>query len=169
MKTHIVKVRPDRLNAPLATCFVGKLSSAVFMIVGDIPDDIDTMAVLIGRTADPTTHEPRQDFTAAAREVAESAPRIFRCYLSPFLFPDVSDALVYHVMGTDASGNPRWLGTGPLIVRNNPADGSPVVPEVIPADTYVRNPVTGLYHKLTAAVDEDGQLTIDLATEGVER
>ncbi len=59
MKTHIVKVRPDRLNAPLATCFVGKLSSAVFMIVGGIPDDIDTIAVLIGRTAVPTTNEPR--------------------------------------------------------------------------------------------------------------
>lgn len=169
MKTHIVKVRPDRLNDPLATCFVGKLSSAVFMIVGDIPDDIDTMAVLIGRTEDPDTHQPRTNFTAAASEIEGRTPRSFRAYLSPFLFPDISDALEYHVIGTDENGNARWLGTGPLIVRENPANGSPVPPEIIPADTYIRNPATGLYHKLTAAVNELGELSIELESEGIQR
>ena len=89
--------------------------------------------------------------------------------MSPFFFPDLSDALEYHVLGTDTNGNARWLGSGPLEVRDNPANGSPVVPEIIPADTYIRNPATGLYHKLTAAVDEDGNLTISLEEEGVER
>ena len=60
-------------------------------------------------------------------------------------------------------------GTGPLIVRDNPADGSPVTPEIIPADTYIRNPATGLYHKLTAAVNEYGELRIDLESEGIQR
>ena len=169
MKTHNVKIRPDRLNDPLATCFVGKLSSAVFMIGGDIPDDVDTIAVQIGRTDDPTTHTPRQNFTAAASEVAGSTPRAFRCYLSPFHFPDVSAALKYHVVGTDTNGNARWLGSGPLEVRDNPANGSSQAPDVIPRDTYIRNPATGLYHKLTAAVDEDGNLTVALEDEGIER
>lgn len=166
MKTNQIKIRPDRLNDPLATCFVGKLSSAVFTIGGDIPDDIEGLAVEIGRTSDPQTHEPRPNFTAAADANGDGT---FRCYLSPFHFPDVSEALKYHVMGMDANGNARWLGTGDLIVRDNPAEGSPVVPEIIPADTYIRNPATGKYHKLTALLDEDGNLTINLADEGITR
>ena len=169
MKAHNIRLRPDRLNDPLATCFVGKLSSAVFVIWGDIPDDVDTITVQIGRTEDPDTHQPRPNFTAAATEVEGRTPRCFRAYLSPFLFPDTSDALEYHIIGADDHGNARWLGTGPLIVRDNPANGSPVPPEVIPADTYIRNPATGLYHKLTAAVNEYGELSIDLESEGIHR
>ena len=171
MKAQHIRIRPDRLNAPLATCNVGKLSSAVFVIEGDIPDDTDTIAVQIGRTPDPQTQEPRKNFTAAASETTPqgSAARAFRCYLAPFYFPDEADALEYHIVATDTNDTPRWLGTGPLIVRDNPADGSPVTPEIIPADTYIRNPATGLYHKLTAAVDEDGNLTVALEDEGIER
>ena len=167
MKAQHVKVRPDRLNAPLATCNVGKLSSAVFVIEGDIPDDIDGMTVQIGRTDDPTTHQTRQNFMVAANRNADG--KTFRCYLSPYCFQDVSDALEYHVLGTDTNGNARWLGSGPLIVRDNPANGSPVPPEIIPADTYIRNPVTGLYHKLTAEVNEHGEVTVAVEEEGVER
>lgn len=166
MKAQHIRIRPDRLNAPLVTCNVGKLSSAVFIIEGDIPDDVDTIAVQIGRTDDPQTHEPRPNYTAATTRQEDGT---FRCYLSPFCFPDVSNVLEYHVLGADTSGNPRWLGTGPLIVRDNPADGSPVTPEIIPADTYIRNPATGLYHKLTAAVNEYGELSIDLESEGIHR
>ena len=169
MKAQHIRIRPDRLNAPLATCNVGKLSSAVFVIEGDIPEDVDTIAVQIGRTPDPQTQEPRQNYTAAATEVEGQTPRCFRAYLSPFLFPDTSDALEYHVIATDDHGNARWLGTGPLIVRDNPANGSPVPPEIIPADTYIRNPATGLYHKLTAAVNELGEIVIDCDPEGIQR
>lgn len=171
MKAQHIKIRPDRLNAPLATCNVGKLSSAVFVIEGDIPEDVDTIAVQIGRTPDPQTQEPRQNYTAAASETTPdgSAARTFRCYLAPFYFPDEADALEYHIVATDTNDNPRWLGTGPLIVRDNPADGSPVTPEIIPADTYIRNPVTGLYHKLTAVVNEYGEITVAADPEGIER
>ena len=167
MKENIVTIRADRLNRPLETCFVGKLSSAVFRIVGDIPDDIDGMTVQIGRTADATTHEPRQNFTIAANRNADG--KTFRCYLAPFCFPDVSDALEYHVLGTDTNGNARWLGSGLLIVRDNPANGSPVAPEIIPADTYIRNPATGLYHKLTAEVNDLGEISVSVDSEGIER
>lgn len=166
MKAQHIRLRPDRLNSPLATCFVGRLSSAVFVVCGDIPDDVDTIAVQIGRTEDPDTRRPRPNFTAAA---ARQCDGTFRCYLSPFHFPDASDALEYHVVGADANGNARWLGGSALSVLDNPADGSPVPPEIVPADTYIRNPATGLYHKLTAALDEDGGITINLEEEGVER
>ena len=167
MKANYIRLRPDRLNWPIVTCCAGRLSSAVFIIGGDIPDDIDGITVQIGRTDDPTTHQPRQNFTVAANRNADG--KTFRCYIAPFFFPDVSAALEYHVLGMDMNGNARWLGTGPLIVRENPANGSPVPPEIIPADTYIRNPVTGLYHKLTAAVNDLGEIVIDCDPEGIER
>lgn len=171
MKTNVIRIKMDQLGFPLVRCTVGKLSSAVFTITGDIPNDADTIAVQIGRTPDPQTQEPRTNYTAAASETttAGSAARTFRCYLAPFYFPDEADTLEYHVVAIDTNGNPRWLGTGSLVVRDNPAYGSPVAPEIIPADTYIRNPVTGLYHKLTADVNEFGQVTVGVDSEGVER
>lgn len=167
MKTNVIRIRPDRLNIPLATCPVGKLSSAVFVICGDIPDDIDSLAVEIERTPDPDTHQPRPNFTAAATRQTDGT---FRCYLSPFCFPEIAPDLHYHVMGTDTAAptaNPRWLGTGSLLVKKNPANGSPIIPPVVPPDTYVRNPVTGLYHKVNAEVDEYGNITLVVEKEGV--
>ena len=170
MKTINTRIRPDRLGFPLEACVVGKLSSAVFRIGGDIPDDVDGITVEIERTADATTHQPRPNFTAAATEEANlPAPRSFRCYLAPWYFPDVSGALQYHIIGVDTNGNARWLGTGLLSVVENPANGSPVVPEIIPADTYIRNPVTGLYHKLTAEVNDLGEISVGVDSEGIER
>lgn len=160
-----IRIDDSRLNFPLRRICVGRLSSAVVALC-DVPDDVDTIAVQIGRTPDPDTGAPRPNFTAAAARQGDGA---FRCYLSPFFFPDASDALEYHVVGTDANGNARWLGSGALSVLDNPADGSPVPPEIVPADTYIRNPATGLYHKLTAALDEDGGITINLEEEGIER
>jgi hypothetical protein len=170
MKEHQITIRADRLNRPLETCFVGRLSSAVFRIGGDIPDDIEGITVQIGRTADPDTQEPRENFTAAATEEANThAARSFRCYLAPFYFPDVSMGLKYHIVGLDASGNTRWLGTGTLEVEDNPANGTPIAPDIIPADTYIRNPATGLYHKLTAEVNELGEIVVTVEKEGIER
>ena len=161
MKTHIIRVRPDRLGFPLETCVVGKLSS----------DDVEGITVQIGRTADPDTQEPRANFTAAAatEESSVHAARSFRCYFAPWYFPDVSGELRYHVVGWDTNGNARWLGTGALSVVENPANGSPVVPEIIPADTYIRNPLTGLYHKLTAELNELGEIAVTVEAEGIQR
>ena len=171
MKTQHIRIRPDRLNAPLAPLYVGKLSSAVFTIEGDVPDDVSAVTVSIGRTPDPETQESRPDFTAAATETTpEGSPRrSFRCYLAPFYFPDVSNALEYHIIALDAEGRPRWLGTGTLVVIDNPANGSAVSPDIIPADTYIRNPATGLYHLLTATVNEYGEIVTTVSPEGVER
>ena len=169
MKAHNIRIRADRLNFPLDECFVGKLSSAVFVIYGDIPDDIEAMTVQISRIPDPETHQPRENYTVAANPVEGCSSRCFRAYMSPFLFPDVSSSLEYFIIGVDRSGNARWLGTGALIVMDNPANGSPVSPEIISADTYIRNPVTGLYHKLVAEVNEFGEVSVSVDSEGIQR
>lgn len=99
----------------------------------------------------------------------DEADDTWRAYVSPFVFPVVGMSLEYSVVGADGHDNPRWLGTGQLNVVDCPAQGSADAPDVVPRNCYIRNPVTGLYHELTAAVDEDGNLTINLADEGVER
>lgn len=171
MKTNRITLRPDHLSWPLMTISAGKLSSAVFTITGDIPDDVDTLAVQISRTPNPETGAARENFTVAASETTEEGAirRTFRAYLNPYCFPDASNALQYFILATDESGNVRWLGTGRLIVEDNPANGSAVIPGIIPADTYLYNPANGLYYKLRAFVNEEGQLVPSLDQEGVTR
>ena len=165
MKTNYTNIDPSRLNFPLAPLAAGRLSSAVLVIGGDIPDDIAGVAVQIERVQQQG--EDRPNFNAGATRQADGT---FRCYLSPFCFPDATDALHYHVMGTDERGNPRWLGSGALrVLGESTADGSPVSPDIIPSDTFVRNPVTGLYHKLVAEVNDLGELTVSAEQEGVAR
>lgn len=168
VKTNHIKLRPDRLNAPLAECFVGRLSSAVFVVYGDIPDDISALNVQIGRTPDSST-TPATERANLSVAAVKQTDGTYRAYLNPYCFPDLSEALKYHVVATDTNGNPRWLGTGALIVRDNPANGSPVTPEVVPQDCYAYNPVTQKYHKITATVDEYGEITIEVSKEGITR
>lgn len=156
------RLNVSRLNFPLATLWVGQLSSAV-LAIECIPDDIETVVVKIGRTPDGQT--PREDISVVATLTGGGC----RAYFAPFCFPDVSNALKYHIVGVDAVGNNRWLGTGALVVMSCPADGSGETPPIVPRDTYIRNPVTGLYHLLTATADDEGNITLDLAAEGIER
>ncbi len=153
-----ISVNPDRLDVALVPLFVGKLSSAVWFVVG-VPADVASLAIRIDRGSGNAA------FTAAA---IKTAPGVFRCYLSPFYFPDVA-ATTYHVMGEDDSGNPRWLGSGSLSVLDCPSDGSSVTPDVLPKEAYAYNPVTGLYHKLVAEVDDAGVITVAVDQEGVSR
>ena len=171
MKEIHIKVRPDRLNLPLATVCVGKLAAAVFVIEGDIPDDLSGVAVEITRlpNCETTPPTPRSNFTAAAIKQADGT---FRAYLNPYNFPDVSDKLAYHIVANDNvpghTSNPRWLGTGDLRVLNAPTDGSAVAPEILPRDAYAYNPTTGLYYKIRATVDEYGTLSLEPEQEGTE-
>lgn len=160
-----IKIDDSRLDLPLRPLRVGRLSSAVLALRG-VPRDVAAVSVRVGRTADPGTGEARPDLSAAADR--RDGGR-WGCYLSPFHFPDAADGLEYHVVGADENGNARWLGTGTLDVLDRPGGGDAAAPEIVPADTYLRNPSTGLYHRLTAVLNEDGELTVQLDEEGIER
>ena len=152
-----VKVDPDRLNFPLRPAHVGKLSSAEFAVSG-VPPSLTNLRIIF-TTPDGSTYTV----------VGSNATGEWRVYASPFTFPAAAVNLKYDVIADDAFGNPRWLGRGILEVHDCPADGSGDVPPVIPRDTYIRNPVTGLYHLLTAIVDDDGNITLDLSKEGIQK
>ena len=165
MKCLHVEICPDRLNFPLAPLSVGRLSSNVLEIGGDIPDDVAMMSVQVERSM---RNGAQDNFVAVATEVEGASPRRFRCYLSPFLFPDVSSKLNFHVVGTDEKVNKRWLGSGPLRVLPNPANGNGVAPEIIPSGSYAYNPTTNLYHRIIASVNELGEIRLEAESEGVE-
>ena len=162
----MIRLAPDSLNQPLTPLYVGRLSSYVFEVdaVG-IPADVSDVHVLIERLPD-SDGAAQEAFTVAGVRQADGSCRV---YCSPWCFPDASEALHYHIMGKDSNGNPRWLGSGQLRVRENPANGSAVIPGITPADAYAYNPTTKLYHKLVAEVDEDGNITVAVEQEGVSR
>ena len=154
-----------RLNFPLRTIWQGVLSSAVVVIHG-MPADIDGAGIVFGVAPNGNTPHNPPTFRAVATRQADGT---WRAYVIPAVFPVVGLALEYSVVGMDAQDNPRWLGTGQLNVVACPAAGSADAPDIIPADTYIRNPSTGLSHKLTAIVDDAGSLTINLDDEGINR
>ena len=160
MKTNIVTLRPDRLNFPLEECPVGRLSSAVFVIVGDIPDDIEGMSVVV----EYMDNQTKRHYIAHATRQADGT---FRAYIAPAYFPAVSNALKYHVVGEDEHQHPRWLGSGLLRILDNPADGSAVIPDILPRNLYAYNPTTGLYYKVVAEVNELGEVTVNVDQEGI--
>lgn len=166
MKTNHITLRPDKLGIPLECCAVGRASSAVFTIGGDIPDDIESLGVCVEYLDGDTVER----YTAAGTRLpaADGNPETWRVYFAPSYFPAESDALKYHVIGVDASGNPRWLGTGNLRIFDNPADGSGAAPSIIPAGSYAYNPLTGLYYKLIAEQNEYGVITVSVDQTGVE-
>lgn len=173
MREIHITLRPDRLERPLVSVSVGHLAAAVLIIDGDVPQDLESMAVEITRLPDATTTPPtpRPNFIQEAKRQPNGT---YRAYINPYCFADESDDLQYHVVANDNGNNgltinnPRWLGSGLLRVLPAPTDGSPVAPEILPHDTYVYNPVTKLYYKVIAVVDEYGTITLETDQHGVD-
>ena len=166
MKEIHVTIRADRLNLPLETAAVGVLSSAVLVVGGDVPDDIETLAVRV----EYMDAQTKREYSAAGTRISDNgyAEGCWRVYLAPAYFPAAAENLKYHVIGIDGHGNPRWLGTGNLRILANPANGSADTPAILPPMSYAYNPLTGLYHKLVAEVNAYGEISVAVDQEGVE-
>ena len=160
MKTNHIELKPDRLNFPLATLSVGKLSSAVLTVGGDIPDDTAALVVKV----EYATGSPPSYYVAAGSRQADGT---WRVYLAPGYFPATATAFKYHVYITDELDNPRWMGCGLMRILDNPSDGSSPIPPPLPHNLYAYNAVTHLYYKITAETDAAGNITLALDQEGV--
>ena len=91
----------------------------------------------------------------------------WRAYASGLYFPDETRTQ-YHVTARTPQGNSLWLGSGVLFVRPAPANTDAASAPIVPDDTYVRNPETGKWHKLTVSF-EGGLLVPDIEPNGVDR
>ena len=152
-------IRNDgRSDRPLDTLAVGRGSSLEFELAG-LPEGVENVTVHVGR--------PGTDSRAAARATALPDGR-GGVYLSGLYFP-TAGRTHWHVTAQDKRGGNRWFGRGVLdVVQTTLGDAPSGTPPIVPDDTYVRNPVTGLWHRLTVDV-EDGQLVPTIESEGVER
>lgn len=105
---------------------------------------------------------------SAVRNVCVCTPRRngeFNLYASPAYFGTVG-ASEYHITALTDQNDSIYLGKGTLTVVQSVLNVASAAVPPVPDDTYVRNPETGLYHKLTVVV-EDGVLTPRLDTTGV--
>lgn len=155
MKTNYIELHPDRLDLPLDPLACGRLSSAVATVGGEIPDDIDGIAIDV----EYMDGDEKKYYTAAGTRQADGT---FRVYLAPAYFPAVSDQLKYHVLGMDAQENPRWLGSGMMRIFDNPADGSPIAPDILPRNLYAYSPTRQCYFKVIAKENEYGEIQLDV-------
>ena len=103
--------------------------------------------------------DEKKRYTAAGTRQADGT---FRVYLAPAYFPAESDQLKYHVLGMDAQENPRWLGSGMMRIFDNPADGSPIAPEILPRNLYAYSPTRKCYFKVIARENEYGDIQLDV-------
>ena len=91
----------------------------------------------------------------------------WRLYASGLYFPDEGRAK-YRVSARTPQGDSVYLGAGALEIAPSSLNVDEADLPIVPEDTYLRNPATGLWHKLTCTFD-DGMLTPIIAKEGVTK
>ena len=154
---QVVKVdKRGRLDRPLDTIVAARSASKEF-IVEDVPVGIESVVVRVGRVG---TNELS---SAAASPRPDGS---WDVYLSPLYFPLVGEA-EWHLVGRDRNNHAAYMGKGRLKIIESVSDDGGEAP-LVPDDTYLRNPVTGLWHKLTAVL-EDGEIVPIVEKTGVVR
>ena len=147
----------EAVKTPLRALEAGRASVLEFEICG-APEGVQSVQFHAGRIG-------RDDFAVVS--AAPLPDNRWLVYASGLNFQDVGRT-TYHLSAIDARGNSVWLGKGRLeIVQSVLSIDEEDIP-VIPEDTYVRNPVTGKWHKLTCTV-EDGVIVPSIDPEGVTR
>lgn len=147
----------EAVKTPLRALEVGRSSVLELEIMG-APSGVQAVQFHAGRIG-------RNDFVPIpATPLPDNR---WLVYANGLNFQDVGRT-AYHVTAIDAHGNSAWLGRGRLEIVQSvlSVDESAIPP--IPEDTYVRNPVTGMWHKLTCTV-EDGAIVPLIEAEGVTK
>lgn len=149
---------PARRGWPLAHITVGR-ASAVELLVRGAPGGIDDLKVHFSL--------PGGKGSAYAIKGRPYGANAWKVYANGLNFPDEGDA-EYNVTAVDSHGNGVWLGRGALSVLPSVLHDAGGEAPIVPADTYIRNPATGLWHLLSVEVDGSGAL-VPVLGEGVER
>lgn len=159
MKSGKITIDANRpsVRFPLRTVEVGR-ASAVEIDIRGVSSEIQSLQFHVGRVG-------MEDYSPV--EASLKPDGTWSVYVSGLYFPDVGSAN-YHISGKDAKDNAVWIGKGCLEIVNSvlPVDSAEV--PLIPEDTYVRNPNTGLWHKLTCTF-EDGAILPMIEEEGITK
>ena len=158
MERPTIILHPERTSRlALPTLTIGRAATFECEIL-NAPQGLQEVQAHFSKPGNPT-------FTAVdARPLSDNRWAI---YANALNFPTEGLA-TYHLTGKDQNDNSVWLGSGrleivPSVLHSDAAD-VPIVPE----DTYVRNPATGLWHKITLHFEGD-ELVLDYDKEGITR
>lgn len=145
-------------NDPLAQIAVGRSSAFVARLVG-VPSDVENVEVHFGTRNDLSINP------CVCRKVPGGE---WKCYANGFFFPDEGKAH-YHVTAKTAAGDSVYFGKGKLIIMPSVINVKPGAVGIVPDETYVRNPKTGLWHKVIAELDENGEIVMATEQEGITK
>ena len=141
--------------------------------------DLEKLSVWQGSSAQFFVHAPSGvsslQFVVGANAIDaeyDVAKKCWRVYCHPNNLATAGEYR-YAVKALDEYGNTTILGEGDLIVKSALSSGrqdggSGAGSTGSKDDCYIRNPDTGLWHKVTATV-EDGEIVLQYDKEGVER
>ncbi len=146
-----------RRRAMLGVVTVGRGSSLDAEILG-VPPGVLAVQMHIGQAGGDSY---------GAVEAVELTGGRWRVYASGLYFPEAG-TVAFHLTGLDGNGGSVWLGRGTVVVEPSVLHADSADVPLIPQDTYVRNPETGLYHRLTCVI-EDGEIVPQIDGEGVAR
>lgn len=132
-------------------------ASAYYALIRGVPEEVDHVEVHFGKPENASTN------AVVCRRVPGGD---WKVYANGFFFPDVGKT-VYHITARSDKGDSVYLGGGTLRVTQSVLNVTEGEEPIIPADTMVRNPRTGLWHKLTAEVNDDGQVVVGVEKEGI--
>ena len=156
----VIWVDETRLFMPLTPIWAGRFC-ALYRTIAGVAEDIEGVNLVVEYMDGAT----KKQYAAPARKVK---PGWWTVYVAPGAFPGLSQGeLRYDVVGYDKQQNARWQGMGALYVVDCPTEG--VEPEILPHDTYARDPETGLYHRITVSKNEYGEWQTEVDQEGVEK
>ncbi len=157
MSRMLLNVGTPGEKTMLRAITVGRGSALELEIVG-APDGLENLMLHVGR---PGTDNYS---VAAASPIPDGR---WAVYASGLHFPEVGVGK-YHVTGRDGRGGSVWLGCGRLLVEQSVLNVDEEDVPLVPEDAYVRNPATGLWHKLEVTV-ENGVLVPEFSNQGVSR
>ena len=150
---------PIKEGSPVAlpAAEVGRASAFRALLVG-VPADLENVEV---HFATPT------NASGAAVKCTAVPGGDWRVYASGLYFPDEGRAK-YRVSAKTPEGDSVHLGEGALRIVASSLNIDEAELPIVPEDTYLRNPTTGLWHKLTCTI-EDGDMLPLISKNGVTK
>lgn len=160
MYRQTVTLAPEKPNFPLTPLFVGQGSAAV-VILSEVPEGATAALILT-----PVGGGTPVAYAAALN--AETGD--LEAYAAGWAFP-TAGTTKYEITFTTGTGDSErtfWAGSGLLHVMAAATVADIPNAPVVPQDTYVRSPVTGLYYLVTVELNDLGQPVLTTASEGIE-
>ena len=159
MYRQTVTIAPATPNFPLWPLWVGQGSAAIVILSGVPASAVDAAIILT-----PVGGGTKLLYAAVKNETTG----LMEVYIPGWSFPTVGDAryAVEFTMGTGDQSKTFWSGRGDLHVWEAETNADIPNAPIIPHDTYIRSPVTGLYYLLTVEFNDLGQPVSNYSTEG---